>query len=237
MNYSDDGRTLDYDMLKQCYPLHENDIPPNISLAEKAPKNETSELASKSESKMFIKGPINSSAAPAKGKKSLIHRLDTEDLESASDSAGDDEEDWKKSKKGANSKIRAKAKKDSTYKRKKLKVEGGEKAVKSWNEDEAEVDSTRDTSTQSVASEVLNENINKNEIQKSKGKKRISKTKKQKKAVSETLVKEVVIPAPEEKKRANYLINAIPCFFEKFRTENMYSINRSFYFDPINLSL
>ena len=129
-------------------------------------------------------------------------------------------------------------------KRKKLKIEGLEEDGKLWN-DEAEVDSTKDTSTQSVASEILNENINKKqtrlakEIKSSKAKKGISKKQKQKDAmINESLVKEIVVPpSTEEKNKANYLINAIPCFFEKFRTENMYSINRSFYFDPIKLSL
>jgi len=237
MNYSDDGRTLDYDLLKACYPEHDADTEPYRSLSQKLAKNAP-----------VTKGPINSKVASGKGKKSLIHHLDMEDPESLFGALEDDEYDLNKSRErgeiNSNSKTEGKTKRKPLVKRKKLKIEGIEEEGKLWN-DEAEVDSTKDTSTQSVASENLNENINKKqtrlakEIKRSKAKKGISKKQKQKDAViNESLVKEIVVPpSTEEKNKANYLINAIPCFFEKFRTENMYSINRSFYFDPINLSL
>ncbi len=238
MNYSDDGRTLDYDLLKACYPNHDVDPEPYRPSPQKLAKSASA-----------AKGSINSKPTSGKGKKSLIHHLDMEDPESLFDALEDDENDLNKSRKRAEinskDKTEGKAKRKPYVKRKKLKIEGLEEEGKLWN-DEAEVDSTKDTSTQSVASEVLNENINKKqtrlakEIKGTKAKKGISKKQKQKDAavINESLVKEIVVPpSTEEKNKANYLINAIPCFFEKFRTENMYSINRSFYFDPINLSL
>jgi hypothetical protein len=37
--------------------------------------------------------------------------------------------------------------------------------------------------------------------------------------------------------KPNYLSNRIPDFFSKFQTENMYIINRAFYFDPVKVAL
>ena len=238
MNYTDNGILLDYDLLKSCFPLHPTyeetiDISP-LKTEKINVINDESEKGNKKQSK-----PSNMKGVSTIMKKtSALHFIDLETqkfpLEVSTENRKGEE---KKSVTRSGSKKQAKELDSARLVRKKVKVDitGNESKIEI---DETEFDSIKET-TQSVISDTKEQYINPVNIQamSKQLERRVAKKGKKNKGEKNIVFKESVIGLIDDEKKANYLINPIPNFFEKFKTDNMYIINRSFYFDPINLSL
>jgi len=236
MSYTDDGITLDYDLLRSYYPP-QNSV--NESQNTSSQKNEKIDVVNNENEKGNKKHAKSANMRSMMKKTSTIHYIASEEQETVLNSSTENlKEDGRKSLTRSESKRAAKELKNIELVRKKLKIEGVENESKLEN-DETEFDSTKETTAHSTISEIkeqIQDAVNLQAIPKTrvrKPPKRGKKNKREKKLV----FKACVIERFDEEKKANYLINPIPNFFEKFKTENIYFINRSFYFDPINLSL
>ena len=110
---------------------------------------------------------------------------------------------------------------------------------------EMEVDSTKETAAYSVNSDTINDNtniLNENEVNNheeimiAESAKVLKKRGRKRKNLEPTQVKKS-IELFELDKTPCYVLNPIPSFLDKFKTENIHSINKLFYFDPIHVSL
>lgn len=246
--YEDDGKTLDYDRLTQLYP------PVSPSAMTKQPENlnsskrkslrpnnqkETRKISKSSTMKdLTSKTPIKNRTRPAKREEQheLFPSVEKENELDQSRKKDGDILELKSTRRGG---------KNSLVIRKKVKQDVKDAKPQQSGELEMEVDSNKETAAYSVNSDIINENsniLNENEVNYTgqimiaESAKVLKKRGRKRKNLEPTQVKKS-IELLEVDKTPCYLLNPIPDFLDKFKTENIHSINKLFYFDPIHLSL
>lgn len=242
--YVDDGITLDYDRLTQLYPPDSPSISKTQALIPNTQKRkslrpnnqkETGKISNSSIMKdLTTKTQIKTrNRPPPREEQHELFPLVEKDTELEHSTKKD----------GGSLELRStrSTAKNTMINRKKVKPDL--KDSKQQHGDlELDVDSTKETTAYSVNSDTINDNPNENEVHNNEEimiseSAKVLKKRGRKRKIQEPVQVKKSLEMFEVDKTPCYLLNPIPNFFDKFKTENIHYINKLFYFDPVQLSL